>query len=85
VHLVALVPDGHLGLAQLRATYGGFFLAPGAACLLASSAELNHTVGIAWLAAAAARACSFFADRHFSVNYVAGLGVEAAIGAALLI
>jgi hypothetical protein len=73
-----------LGISEFRATYGGFFLALGIGCLVAQSVPVFAVVGAAWCAAALARAVSFAVDSSRAAHNLAGMGVEAAIGLAML-
>ena len=80
----SLRPVGKLGVSETRATYGGFFLALGLACLLLQSRTAFLVVGCAWLGAAAGRAGSLVADRSTQPKNLGGIVFEAAIGALLL-
>ena len=79
-HFVSLEPVGRIGISEIRATYGGFFLALGSACLILDSAMLFKMLGIAWLGAAAARLMSLFVDRSYTTKNWGGLIFEGAIG-----
>jgi hypothetical protein len=83
--MVGIVPEGERGLSEVRATYGGFFLAMGLYATIWQSNEVFRGLGLAWLAAAAARAFSFVKDDSRSGANVGGIVMEAAIGASLLI
>lgn len=79
-NLVGIVPEGMLGLSEVRATYGGIFIGLGVACLLFQQSEVYFAVGLAWLTAAVARTISIFLDRAFSTKNAGGIIVEAGIG-----
>ncbi|MGP4846233.1 DUF4345 family protein [Marinobacter sp. 1Y8] len=83
-NLVGIVPEGKLGLSEIRATYGGIFVGLGAACLLFQQSEVYVTVGLAWLLAAVSRAVSIFLDQSHSSKNVGGVIVEAGIGLLLV-
>lgn len=51
-------PDGPLGVSELRATYGGFFLFLGAGFLFSQSEAAFQVAGTAWCGAALARLMS---------------------------
>ena len=76
--------DRPLGISEFRATYGGFFLCLGIGCLLAQSVQVFTVVGAAWCAAALARMMSYAVDGSRTVHNLAGVGVEAGIGLAML-
>lgn len=82
--VVGVRPEGALGVAEVRATYGGFFLALGIGCLVSQSVTAFGLVGLAWCGAALARALSVLHDRVGSWKHLAGGLFEAGIGAALL-
>ncbi|NWO07533.1 MAG: DUF4345 family protein [Alteromonadaceae bacterium] len=82
--LVGIVPNGKLGLSEVRATYGGIFIGLGAGCLFFQESEVYVAVGLAWLFAAAVRTASIFLDRAFSIKNAGGIIVEAGIGLLLV-
>jgi hypothetical protein len=82
--LVGIEPDGPLGISEFRATYGGFFLCLGIGCLMAQSAHVFTVVGAAWCAAAFVRLVSYGVDGSHTRHNLAGVGVEASIGLAML-
>jgi hypothetical protein len=82
--VLGIVPDRPLGISELRATYGGFFLCLGIGCLVAQSAQVFTVVGAAWCAAAFARMISYAVDGSRPAHNLAGVGVEAGIGLAFL-
>ncbi|MBM3955277.1 MAG: DUF4345 domain-containing protein [Planctomycetes bacterium] len=83
-NVVGIEPRGALGLAEIRATYGGFFLALGVACLFTRSPMIFTVVGVAWYAAAFGRALSLAVTGTATRRDLGGVAFEAAIGVALL-
>ena len=83
-HVLGIEPARPLGISEFRATYGGFFLCLGIGCLVAQSVQVFTVVGAAWCAAAFARMMSYVIDGSRSAHNLAGMGVEAGIGLALL-
>ena len=82
--LLGLRPELPLGIAECRATYGGFFCGLGAGCLLAQSVPVFTVAGAAWCAAAAARLVSVAVDGSRSWHTLAGISIEASVGLSLL-
>jgi len=82
--VLGLEPDRPPGISEFRATYGGFFLGLGLGCLVAQSVPVFTVVGSAWCAAAGARLVSCVVDGSRSGGTLAGVVIEAGIGAALL-
>lgn len=82
--ILGISPIGSLGVSELRATYGGFFLCLGVACLATQSAQVYLVTGAAWCGAAMARLLSFGIDKSYSRENVAGLFIEATIGLMML-
>lgn len=80
----SLRPEGLLGVSEIRATYGGLFLALGGYALWAQSDTVFTVVGVGWLGAAVGRVFSVVADRNFEPKNLGGVVFEAAIGALLL-
>lgn len=72
------------GISEVRATYGGFFLALGVMALTVREPLVFMTVGFAWCGAAAARFLSLFVDSVWTPKNLAGVLFEAAIGAGFL-
>lgn len=83
--LTGLKPEGKLGMSELRATYGGFFLVLGAYCLVTQEEVAFTLVGLAWLGAAAARLISIFVDRNREAKNLGGVLFEGIIGALLIL
>ena len=82
--VLGIKPDSSLGISEFRATYGGFFLCLGIGCLVAQSVQVFTVVGAAWCAAAFARIISYAVDSSRTAHNLAGVGVEAGIGLAML-
>lgn len=80
----SLHPQGLLGIAEIRATYGGFFLALGVSTLLRGTPDHYAVLGFAWLGAATARLLSMALDRSASVKNFGGVLFEGGIAALLL-
>jgi hypothetical protein len=82
--VLGIEADRPLGVSEFRATYGGFFLCLGIGCLVAQSPQVFTVVGAAWCAAAFARVMSYAIDGSRTGHNLAGVGVEASIGLAML-
>lgn len=83
--MVGIVPEGERGISEVRATYGGLFLAMGLYATIWQSSEVFRCLGFAWIGAAAARAFSFVKDDSRSGANVGGIVMEAGIGGLMLI
>ncbi|MEM8606050.1 MAG: DUF4345 family protein [Myxococcota bacterium] len=77
-------PGAREGISEIRATYGGFFLALGIVAFVHQHPLVFMTVGLAWCGAAAARFLSLFVDSVWTPKNIAGVVFEAAIGAGFL-
>jgi hypothetical protein len=73
-----------LGRTELRAVFGGMFVAMGAACLVTANPYAYLTAGAMWLGDAFVRVFAIFADRPKPAEGLAVLATGAAIGALLL-
>lgn len=82
--ILGISPDGPLGVSELRATYGGFFLCLGAGCLATQSDTVFMVAGSAWCGAAIARLMSVAADKSRSRENIVGCIIEATIGLMML-
>jgi hypothetical protein len=82
--VLGIEPVRPLGISEFRATYGGFFLCLGIGCIVAQSVQVFTVVGAAWCAAACARMMSYAVDGSQTRHNLAGVGVEAGIGLAML-
>lgn len=77
-------PDGAVGVSEIRATYGGFFLALGGAALAWQDPAMFTATGLAWIGAAAGRSISVVVDRSTSPKNLGAIAFEGLIGALLL-
>jgi len=74
-----------LAISEFRATYGGLFIGAGVAVLIIGSSDAARVLGAAWAGAFIARAASVVVDRSQSKENFAGLIIEAAVAALLLV
>ena len=81
----SIIPDGELGISEVRATYGGMFLAMGLFALVAQSTDVFRVVGVTWLGAAGARSFSVVRDHSRSAANVGRVVSEALIGLSMLL
>lgn len=82
--LTGVKANAREGISEVRATYGGFFLALGIMALTMREPLVFMTVGVAWCGAAAARLLSLFVDRIWTPKNMSGVLFEAAVGAGFL-
>ncbi len=80
----SMAPVGLVGRSEIRATYGGFFVALGACGLAMNQPAVWTVLGLAWLGAAAGRAFSAVVDASREAKNFGGIAFEAAIGLTLL-
>lgn len=80
----SMQPRGLTGIAEIRATYGGFFLMLGAYALYSQAPIAFLVVGLAWLGAAGGRLLSVVVDRSHAPKNLGGIVFESLIGALLL-
>lgn len=80
----AIRPEGLVGVSEIRATYGGFFIVLGAFALYAQTPEAFLIPGLAWLGAAGGRLVSIVVDRSRAPKNFGAVAFEVAIGALLL-
>lgn len=71
------------GLAELRATYGGFFIGLAGFALITQTETVFMAMGMAWLCAAFVRAFTLLTG-SFSLKNLGGVIVESSIGAMCL-
>lgn len=83
--MVGVAPEGERGLSEIRATYGGLFLAMGLYATIGQNTDVFRALGVAWMGAAAGRAFSFVRDDSRSGANVGGILMEAGIGLSMLI
>lgn len=82
--LVSIRPVGGLGISEIRATYGGLFLAMGLACLILQSNHAFLVAGASWLGAGLLRFPALFLDKGSFPKGLAGALLELTIGLLLL-
>jgi hypothetical protein len=82
---VSIAPAGLNGRSEIRATYGGLFVALGVLCITAQTEMVFAVAGVAWLGAAVGRAYSALVDRNYDIKNVGGFALEAALGALLVL
>ena len=78
--VVGIEPIGGIGLSEVRATYGGLFIALGGACIVVNSSQVYMVVAAAWLGAAAMRVLSLCVDRGSFPKAIGGGVIELTIG-----
>jgi hypothetical protein len=79
-----VVAASPLGTSEIRAVFGGMFVALGAACLVTREPIVFAVVGAAWLADVAVRLVAVVVDRVPAREARAVLGIGSLMGAALL-
>lgn len=80
----SMQPVGRIGVSEIRATYGGFFVLLGAYALASQEPIAFTAAGLAWLGAAGGRAVSVLVDRSTEPKNFGGIAFEAAIALLLL-
>lgn len=83
--LVGIEPDGERGISEIRATYGGIFLAIGLFATINQTNEVFRALGVGWLGAGAARSFSYVHDQSRSVGNLAAIVIEIAVGLSMLV
>lgn len=73
-----------LGRSEVRAVFGGMFIALGGACLLTREPMVSAVVGAAWLADVVVRLVSMTIDRIPPREAVVVLAIGGAMGASLV-
>jgi len=81
---VGIVASTPLGRSEVRAVFGGMFVALGAACLLTREPIVFAVVGGAWLADVAVRSVSVVVDRVPMPEAVTVLAIGAVMGLSLV-
>jgi len=84
LRLVGVSADSPLGTSEIRAVFGGMFVALGVACILTREPVVFAVVGAAWLADVAVRTVSVLIDRVPFRQAIVVLAVGSAMGVALL-
>ena len=77
--VVGIEPIGGLGVSEVRATYGGLFIAMGGTCLMVNSSQVYFVAAAAWLGAAAMRIPSLIVDRGSYPKAIVGGVIESTI------
>lgn len=83
--VVGIEPDGERGVSEIRATYGGLFLAIGLYATIVQDASVFRALGVGWIGIASARSFSYVHDRSRSGLNLGAIFLEAAIGLSMLI
>lgn len=83
--VIGLGLPSSLARSEFRATYGGLFVGAGLAVILLASSDAALVLGAAWLGAGVARVLSILIDRALSRENLAGVLIEVAVGAALVL
>lgn len=81
--MVGLTATSPLGTSEIRAVFGGMFVALGVACLITREPVVFGVVGAAWLADVAVRVVSVVVDRVPARQALTVLAIGGTIGAAL--
>lgn len=81
---IGLNPNGARGVSEIRAIFGGLFIALGASPLFLGPVAYQM-LGIGYLAIAAARAFSIVFDKSFAQSNIISLAIEVVLGVVLVI
>ena len=81
---VSISPVGLNGRSEIRATYGGLFVALGVACIVAQAEMAFMVAGAAWLGASVGRVYSALVDRNSDIKNIGGIMLEAGMGTLLV-
>jgi uncharacterized membrane protein len=81
---IGLNPNGVRGVSEIRAIFGGLFIALGLAPLFLGTAAYQM-LGIGYLAIAVARAFSMVFDKSYAQSNIISLVIEIVLGAILVI
>lgn len=79
-NFVGISPLGGPGLSEVRATYGGLFIALGGSCLYLQSPHAYFVAGAAWSGAAALRLPSLILDKGSFPKTIGGAFIELGMG-----
>ena len=82
--MVGVSATSPLGTSEIRAIFGGMFVALGLACLITREPVVFAVVGAAWLADVAVRTVSVVVDRVPPRQAASVLGIGTAMGLAML-
>lgn len=81
---VSISPVGLNGRSEIRATYGGLFVALGVACIVTQAEIAFMVAGAAWLGASVGRIYSALVDRNSDIKNIGGIMLEAGMGTLLV-
>jgi hypothetical protein len=81
---VGVSADSPLGTSEIRAVFGGMFVALGLACIILREPVVFGVVGAAWLADLAVRTVAVFVDRVPAKEALTVLATALVMGVALL-
>jgi len=84
-NMVSIQPDGLRGLSEIRATYGGVFLAIGLFAVMWQDPDVFRALGFGWFGAAAARVFSIVRDESGSGSNYGAVAMEAVVGLLLVV
>ncbi|MHB1135507.1 MAG: DUF4345 family protein [Coriobacteriia bacterium] len=84
LEMVGISATSPLGRSEVRAVFGGMFVALGVACLLTREPIVFAVVGAAWLSDVAVRIVAVFIDRVPLKEALGVLAIGSALGAALM-
>lgn len=82
---LGLTASGPLGVSEIRATYGGFFLGLGLFCLIFGRPVLFRMLGAGWLFIAVTRLVSMVIQRRLDRDFVLAFTVEMLVAWLLLL
>lgn len=82
--LVSIQPIGGIGMSEVRATYGGLFLAMGLTCLVLQTPHTFLVAGFSWLGAGVIRLLAIWRDRVAYSRGLQAVASELFIGSLLL-
>ena len=82
--LVRISAVGKTGISEIRATYGGIFLALGAGTLYFDEPKVYIVAAAAWFCAGAVRLLSVIFERSRAPENIGGVLFEVAVGTLLM-
>jgi len=83
--LVGISPEGERGISEIRATFGGLFLALGLFAAIAQNSDVFRAIGVGWLGVSAARSFSYVRDNSRSGANLGAIVIEVVLGLSLLV
>jgi hypothetical protein len=84
-NFIGLNPEGNRGKTEIRAIFGGLFVALGAAPLILNSPGAFKMLGYAYIGIAATRIGNFFTEPCLERSNIISLASEIVLGAVLLL